>query len=141
MRCIPVSFLAAAAIALATPALAAPSTYGRAMPEGAAQPIEAVMAAPEAHAGKTLKVQGRIGPVCQKTGCWLMLDNGGQGIRVRTQHAFFVPKDASGTAIVHGTLQPVALSGAQAAHYADDGAAPDGRREWQVLATAIVISP
>lgn len=129
-----------AAAALLAPAVSATAlTYGQPMPAGEARPIATVMAKAEAHAGHALKVEGRIAQVCQKTGCWLMLDNGGEGIRVRTKHAFFVPKDAAGTATVHGRLEPVELTPEQAAHYADDGAAPDGVREWQIVATSIAI--
>jgi hypothetical protein len=136
------SLLAAAALVVAAPATATSLTYGSAMPEGKAQPIAAVMADADAQAGRTLKVEGRITQVCQKTGCWLMLDNAGQGVRVRTQHEFFVPKDASGQAIVHGELTPTELTEAQARHYVDDGSGPSTPgREWQILATSIVINP
>jgi hypothetical protein len=116
----------AALIAAVPPAMAATATYGSAMPAGDARPIAAVMAAAEANAGQAVKVEGRITRVCQKTGCWLMLDNAGQGVRVRTLHAFFVPKDATGRAVVHGTLQPVEASA-------------DAGREWQIVATSVVI--
>jgi len=130
---------AVAALCAALPVAAA--TYGQPMPAGDARPIATVMADAAANAGEPVKVQGRIAQVCQKTGCWLMLDNRGQGVRVRTKHAFFVPKDASGTATVHGRLEPVEVTPEQAAHYAEDGVAPEGAREWQIVATSIAILP
>jgi hypothetical protein len=68
-----------------------------------------------------------------------MLDNNGEGVRVRTRHDFFVPKTAQGEAVVHGTLEAVEMSAEQAAHYAADGAAPAQRREWQIVATSVAL--
>ncbi|GIX40032.1 MAG: hypothetical protein KatS3mg128_1081 [Silanimonas sp.] len=136
------SLLLAAGCALALPALAA-DTYGAPMPEGRPLAAGALLAEAEAHAGQTLKVEGRITEVCQAKGCWVMLDAGnGAGIRVKTAHRFFLPKDARGTAVVHGEFKAVELSEAQAAHFAEDGntAAKPGR-EWQIVATSIVVSP
>lgn len=140
----PMLALAAAALfALALPATAtasAPAAFGTPMPEGEAMPVTALIANAEQHSGHAMKLSGRITQVCQKTGCWIMLDAGGTGIRVKTGHEFFVPKDASGSAIVYGTLKPVELSDEQARHFKDDGsAAAKPGREWQILATSIVI--
>ena len=72
----------------------------------------------------------------------VMLDAGGTGIRVKTGHEFFLPKDASGTAVVFGELKPVELSAEQAQHYNDEsGGGIEAGREWQILATSIVIEP
>ena len=126
-------------LALPFAAAAQAATYGQPMPSGTARPIAEVIATADASAGSPLKIEGRITRVCQKTGCWLMLDNQGEGVRVRTGHAFFVPKDAQGTAVVHGTLEAVEMSAEQAAHYASDGAAPARTREWQIIATSIAL--
>lgn len=133
----------AAALALALSASHAfAATYGAPMPEGDAVTATAVLADAEQRSGDTLKVSGRITQVCQAKGCWLMLDADGTGIRVKTGHEFFVPKDASGSAVVFGELKPTELTEAQAQHYVDDGSGESKPgREWQILATSIVIEP
>jgi len=120
--------LCAAAALLAAPTLRA-ATYGIAMPEGEATPAAAVLADAAAHEGKTVKLAGRITRVCQKTGCWLALDADGEPLRVKTEHQFFVPKDASGDAVAHGTLRAVS---------AEDAAAP---KRWELIADSVVIQP
>lgn len=141
--CLPFrSLLLAVCCALSLPVSAA-EIYGAPMPEGQPVAAEALLAEAEAHAGQSLKVEGRITEVCQAKGCWVMLDAGnGTGIRVKTAHQFFLPKDAHGTAVVYGEFKAAELSEAQAAHFAEDGnsAAKPGR-EWQIIATSIIVSP
>ena len=116
------------------------ATYGAPMPAGEPLPVERVLAEADRYAGQVVKVEGRITQVCQKKGCWVALDAGGTPVRVKTGHEFFVPKDATGRAIVQGTLQAVELSAEQAAHYTrDDGHATAPGREWQVRATSIEV--
>ena len=136
-----IALATAALFALSLPAAASsPVAFGAPMPEGDAMPVTALIANAEQHSGHAMKFSGRITEVCQKTGCWVMLDAGGTGIRVKTGHEFFLPKDASGSAVVYGELKPVELSEEQAKHFKDDGntAAKPGR-EWQIVATSIVI--
>lgn len=138
MRSIPSTLLFL--LLAAGPAQAA--TYGAPMPAGESLPVERVLADASRYAGQVVKLEGRITQVCQKKGCWVALDADGTPIRVKTGHAFFVPKDASGRATVRGTLQAVDLNAEQAAHYTrDDGHSTAPGREWQVLATSIEISP
>ena len=116
--------------------------YGVAMPEGPAMPVADALAHGDAHAGHSMKFTGRITQVCQKKGCWVMLEANGEAIRVKTQHAFFVPKDAIGTAVVFGELKAVELSDEQATHFAkEDGGVAKPGREWQIVATSIDIQP
>lgn len=141
MRTTTLRFALAAALALSAPHAFA-ALYGAPMPEGDAMPVTTLIAQAEQHTGHTMKFSGRITQVCQAKGCWLMLDAGGTGIRVKTGHEFFVPKDATGTAVVFGELKPVELSAEQAEHYnAESGGGIQPGREWQILATSIVITP
>jgi hypothetical protein len=141
MRTVSIRLALAAVLALAAShALAA--TYGAPMPDGEAMPVTTLLAQADQHAGHTMKFSGRITQVCQAKGCWLMLDANGTGVRVKTGHEFFVPKDASGNAVVYGELKPTELTEAQAQHYVDDGSGESKPgREWQILATSIVIEP
>jgi len=70
-----------------------------------------------------VKFAATITEVCQKKGCWMMLDLGDeQFMRVRFRdYAFFVPKDADGKeAVVEGTAKMETTSVAMLKHYAQD---------------------
>ena len=82
-----------------------PKTYGEALPEATAVPISIAAADADAYVCKANRFSGRITEVCQKEGCWMMLEDNGEVARVMMHdHAFAVPKDASGRAEVHGVL-------------------------------------
>src|SRR5690606_23514843 len=51
-----------------------PKTYGEALPEATAVPLSVAAADTDAHAGKANRFSGRITEVCQKEGCWMMLE-------------------------------------------------------------------
>lgn len=142
MRKTMLQFATALLMSIAVPSVVSAATYGRPMPEGDALPVTGLLAQAERHSGHAMKFSGRITQVCQAKGCWVMLDANGTGIRVKTGHEFFLPKDASGTAVVFGELKPVELSADQAQHYNDESAGGiEAGREWQILATSIVIEP
>ncbi|MGL6291211.1 MAG: DUF4920 domain-containing protein [Silanimonas sp.] len=142
MRTATLRLAAALLLVLAISPQAFAASYGAPMPEGDAMPVTQLIAQAEQHSGHTMKFSGRITQVCQAKGCWVMLDANGTGIRVKTGHEFFLPKDATGTAVVYGELTPVELSADQAKHYNDEsGGGIEAGREWQILATSIVIEP
>lgn len=90
-------------------------------------PISAVLAEPAKFNGKTLKVSGQVGAVCQKKGCWMTLGTGQPGERTMRvsfkDYGFFVPRDCLGRqATVEGEVAVTTLSVAQAQHFAEDGA-------------------
>lgn len=127
-------------LALSTPALA--TDYGTPMPAGDAVDLAVALAAPDAHDDAPGKFSGRIVEVCQKEGCWVMLESNGQVARVKAKdHGFTVPKDASGPAVVYGTLSQVELSEAQAKHLAEDAGRKGAvePREFRIEATSIAI--
>ena len=130
-----------AACLLAGPALAA--DHGAPMPAGPAVDIATALAAPDAHDDAPGKFSGRIVEVCQKKGCWVMLESGGKVARVMAKdHGFAVPKDASGPAVVYGTLSRIELSEKQAAHFAEDAGREGAvqRQEYRIEATSIAIA-
>jgi len=123
------------ALALSLLLAAAPAAaqhFGAPMPAGEALPVAQALAQAEGLEGQTVKLQGRITEVCQKTGCWVALDAGGTPVRVRTEHVFFVPKDASGQALVYGTWRAAPKPAEAPA---------DAAPQWQVIASAITILP
>ena len=131
---------AALALALSAPTLAA--DYGAPMPAGEAVDLAVALAAADAHDDAPGKFSGRIVEVCQKEGCWVMLESNGQVARVKAKdHGFTVPKDSSGPAVVYGTLSQVELSEAQAKHLAEDAGRKGAvePREFRIEATSIAI--
>lgn len=117
-----VLFFAGAAIASA----ASPwEKYGADLPAGPVVSLAQALADPAAHEGRPLIFSGRVVDVCQKKGCWVMLEDEGQGARVLLgDHAFYVPRDVRGQAQVHGVLSKVALSPAARAHTALETSSP-----------------
>lgn len=75
----------------------------------------------ETYNGKEIVVTGIITDVCQKAGCWVTFTDGEKEIRVRTDHNFFVPKDASNvSAKVNGVFVIKEISEDKAKHYNDE---------------------
>lgn len=100
----------------------APSVYGKPFADGTAVPVSQAITAFDAHAGRPGRFSGRITEVCQAKGCWMMLEHDGYTARVMFGNdAFFLPKDASGVAVVHGVLERKQLTPEQARHFSEDG--------------------
>ncbi|HRO25906.1 MAG TPA: DUF4920 domain-containing protein [Luteimonas sp.] len=106
--------LAAAAVHAATP-------YGQPMSEGEAVPVSQAIADFDAHADKPQRFSGRIAEVCQAKGCWMMLEDDGKAARVMFgKHDFYIPKDTTGSAVVHGVLTRKELTPEQVEHFSSD---------------------
>ena len=118
--------------------------YGAAMPANP-EARRLSLALADADIGKAQKLSGRVGQVCQAEGCWMMLTDGDVAVRVKfADHAFVIPKDSQGEALVFGQLEQIELSEAQARHMAEDagksGAEVKGpQKEYRVLATSVQI--
>lgn len=117
------------------------SVYGERMPS----PMPAVVRIDDAdvatHSDKPAAFSGRITEVCQKEGCWMMLEDDGQVARVMMHdHAFTIPKDATGRAEVQGVLSVKELSKEAAEHLAEDGnGVVPASRELRIDATGVRI--
>lgn len=124
------------------PASAFAAVYGEMPKEGAVVEIAVAAASPEAHAGKAGKFAGRITQVCQSKGCWLVLEQDGQAVRVMAKdHGFAVPKDAKGRAVAYGVLQIETVAAKDAEHLKnDDGASEVAASEIRIVATGVEIS-
>ncbi len=72
--------------------------------------------------GQTVAVKGKIESVCQKKGCWMMLKDGDQSVRITSKgYKFFVPKTAPGQlATVEGELAVKTLDVKTAQHYEEE---------------------
>lgn len=67
--------------------------------------ITDLLAKPEDYDGKVIKISGNITDVCQAAGCWMILSDGTNNIRVSTLHKFFLPKDATGKTVAEGKFK------------------------------------
>ena len=122
MRLLAAAVLSAAALFAHAAEPTAATAYGEAFAEGHSVPVSVAIADFAAHAGSPRSFSGRITEVCQAKGCWMMLEDDGQVARVMFgSHAFFLPKDASGRAEVHGVLERKELTPEQVEHFAADG--------------------
>ncbi|MCO5172112.1 MAG: DUF4920 domain-containing protein [Planctomycetes bacterium] len=114
------------------PPLGAPAgAFGAGVTLPDATPLERVVAEPGALQGRPVRVDGRIKDVCRKKGCWMVLTDGEREVRVRFKdYGFFVPRDASGRAvIVQGEVLAEEISEEVARHYAEEGGDPDRAAE------------
>jgi hypothetical protein len=87
-----------------------------------------ILREPSQFDGRTVRVDGTVSGVCQRKGCWMMLRDGGNEVRIRFRdYGFFVPLDASGrTAAVEGTAKVEVTSEALRRHLAEDaGESPE----------------
>jgi len=137
------SLILALAGLLSLPAMAGDvRVYGGEMPAGDAVPVSQAIDALDTHVGTPGKFTGRITQVCQKMGCWLILEDDGRHARVMARdHAYGVPTDSSGRAEVFGVLEVRELSQEQAEHFAED-AGQQGEvdlREYRIVADAIAL--
>lgn len=120
----------------------ADSVFGEPMPPGEAVPVAHAMSKLQSGAGAQSKFSGRITEVCQKKGCWVMLEDDGAVARVMMKdHAFSVPQDARGGAVVFGTLSRTTLDPATAKHLADDAGKeqPVAADEFQIEALSVML--
>ncbi len=71
-----------------------------------------------------IKLTGKVEEVCQKKGCWMTMNIGGdKTMQIRFKdYGFFVPKNAPGkVATIEGVVFTDTTSVAQLKHYAEDG--------------------
>lgn len=144
-RDLPMRFLAACFLsATALLAHAGGSTsYGKPFVDGPAVPVSTAIAAFDAHAAAPRLFSGRITEVCQARGCWMMLEHDGKAARVKFgDHAFFLPKDASGMAVVHGVLERKALTPDQVKHFSqeDSKRLPVEPVEYRIVADGVRVA-
>ena len=97
----------------ATPPAAA-ETYGDGLELAQPTPIEAIVADPEAWAGKRVRVEGKVAAVCPMRGCWMELthSDGGPMVRIKVEDGVIVfPAEAVGRAAgVEGVVKVIEMS-------------------------------
>ena len=99
--------------------------------------------------GKIIVVKGKISDVCQAMGCWLVLTDGKNNVRVQTLHKFFVPKNITGQdAVVMGRFEIVEISEDEANEYNSESNSPSKetikgpQKSFEIIATGVkVLNP
>lgn len=120
-----------------------PTSYGEAFADGPAVPVSEAITNVDRYAGEARRFSGRITEVCQAKGCWMMLEDDGQAARVMFgDHAFYLPKDASGTAVVHGVLERKELTPEQVGHLSGDSGTgiPAQPVEYRIVADGVRVA-
>jgi hypothetical protein len=121
-----------ALLALSSASVLVAGNYGEPVPLGRPLPLAAALEAPPE--GNIL-FSGRVVEVCQKKGCWAMLEDDGRAVRLMMHdHAFFLPKDYRGPAVVWGVMEEIEMSESMAQHLAEDAgqSEPVERREFRI---------
>ena len=113
---------AGAASADGASALPGGTDYGAGLSLEQITELSSVLERPEDFEGRRVLVRGRVSDVCQKKGCWTVLSQGDDTIRVRFKdYGFFLPKDCSGSqAYAEGQVVVETLSEKTARHYAEE---------------------
>jgi hypothetical protein len=127
----------------------APRVYGAPLTLEEAIPLSQVLAAPERYAEEPVLLQGRLTDLCQRKGCWTVLQDGDAVVRVRFRdYGFFLPKDALGSvALVEGVASVRELSEREARHLeaesrGGDPARIEGpQREVGIVASGVRLAP
>jgi len=101
--------------------------------------LSEVLAKPEA--GKLVRLQGTIEKVCQNKGCWLTVKQGSQAVHVTFEgYSFFVPKDASGRAVVlEGKVKVKQPDAGEVSHLKGEGAGEPAAARVSVEARGVEI--
>ena len=146
-----VVYAAIALFALVTTARSAPAadSFGAPLELTRETPLTDVVAHPENLDEAPVLVRGRVADVCQRKGCWTILQDGDAQIRVRFKdYGFFVPTDCSGReALVEGVVEVKTLSADMARHYEEETTGGDPtavkgpRREVSMVATGVRLLP
>jgi hypothetical protein len=108
-------------VAAAEPSAAIPpgADFGAGLTLTRSTALADVVRDPERFVEQPILVHGRVSDVCQRKGCWLMLRDGEDQVRVHFKdYGFFVPTDSTGEEVfVEGLVSVETLSENAARHY------------------------
>jgi hypothetical protein len=82
-----------------------------------------VIANPGDYQGKTVRIEAQIEQVCVKKGCWMILEDGEESVRVTFKdYGFFVPTDTKpgSVARIDAVVSVETISEEAARHYAEE---------------------
>ena len=112
-------------------------TFGKPLRGLRATPLAEVLAKPED--GRTVRLEGKIGAVCQRKGCWMELTQGGRSVHVSFEgYSFFLPRDASGKdAALEGKVIVKARAPEEVDHLEAEGASDSAAARVSIEATGV----
>ena len=113
-------------------------------------PLGVAMASVNTPSGKSeVLTSGKVEKVCQKKGCWMIIRDGRQSVRIKFKgYSFFVPVSLEGKSVrVQGILSKKHMSKDEVAHYMKDGGATDeqiaanakAKTDWNFVASAVEV--
>ena len=85
-------------------------------------PAHTALSNPEEYTNKTVRLSGTITDVCQKKGCWMVIEDSGHHMRVLMKdHSFAVAMDSSGKSCdVEGVIIAKQEDPKETEHYASE---------------------
>lgn len=101
--------------------------------------VSSVVAKPELR-DRAVLVEGTIADVCTRKGCWLVVSDGTEQMRVTFKdYGFFVPKDSKGRRVLlEGIVSRKELTEDEARHYAEE--ATSGPKPEEITGTQSVLT-
>lgn len=124
---------------MVTEVLGKAKVYGDKWPTGKkSTPLHKTLQMDSEKWNEPMVFSGRVTQVCQKMGCWMMLESQGEFAKIDfNNHSFFIPKDTQGSAEVYGVLKQKGLSKAQKDHLIEDGADEVPPKTYEIVATSV----
>jgi hypothetical protein len=111
-------------------------------------PIASILADPNAYMGKTLRVEGVVSSLCEKSGCWMQLadTSTNEGLRIAFDEGkISIPLTARGRkAVAEGVfgLNPAGIPNTpEAEHEANCPYHQKNLQKYQILATGALVLP
>jgi len=120
--------------------------FGQPLPEsGHVLAVADLLENPRQYQGRDVLVETRIAKVCEKKGCFFVVQQGAYTVRVTFKdYGFFIPTDSGGKTVkLAGTFSRKPLTREEAEHYAEDlgEETPENVPEFQyaIVATGVAI--
>lgn len=104
--------------------------FGKGLTLKEATPVATLLATPDTYTGKMVQVKGKVTEVCQMMGCWLQIQDGDKGIRMKVKDGeIMFPKDGAGRkAVAEGLFKKIELNQQQAVAWAKHEAEERGQK-------------
>ena len=117
-------------LTLSMAALCGAEKFGKGLTLKESTPIGTILGAPDQYIGKMVQVKGTITEVCQMMGCWLQIQDGDKGLRVKVKDGeIMFPKNGAGKkAVAEGLLKKIELNQQQAVAWAKHEAEERGQK-------------
>jgi hypothetical protein len=99
-------------LALSVAVLCGADKFGKGLTLKDATPVATLLNTPDEYVGKMVQVKGKITEVCQMMGCWLQIQDGDKGVRVKVKDGeILFPKNGAGrNAVAEGVFKKIELN-------------------------------